>query len=253
MKGAYHFYPCPHCGERMRSGSIATHEPMCFKNPVVYERIRGVLSNDGVHGITRGRYLELSTGDKTLPSLNTLVRRIAPCWDNVLAFFKLSPPLPEACRSQCPKCGEFIAGGKMAAHQEQCQQKRAAKQRKPKPKPKPVEQPAIACNITVAEAQAVNLPLPRIAPRDAARAVNKWAGTKGYDPTWKAPTGDTQWLVVVQPGERTCLACGDTFAPGGYCILCGVCEDGAWGSEEDRPPSVATVSYLNQDEYMVQR
>lgn len=253
MKGAYHFYPCPHCGERMRSGSIATHEPVCFKNPTVYERIRGVLSSDGKHGITRGRYLELSTGDKSLPSLNTLVRRIAPCWDNILAFFKLSPPLPDACRSQCPKCGEFIAGGKLAAHQEQCQQNRAAKVRKPKPAPAPVEPPAIACTVAAPEAHAVSLPLPRITPRPAARTANKWVGTKGYDPTWQAPTGDTQWLVVVQPGERTCLECGDTFAAGGYCIRCGVRDDGAWCSEEDRPPSVLTVDYLRPDEYMVIR
>ncbi len=249
MKGAYHFYPCPHCGERMRSGSIATHEPVCFKNPVVYDRIRAVLTSDGVHGITRGRYLELSTGDKSLPSLNTLVRRIAPCWDNILAFFKLSPPLPDVCRSQCPKCGEFIAGGKMAAHQENCQQNRAAKVRKPKPKPQPAEQPAVACTVAVAEAHAVSLPLPRIIPR----AVNKWACTKGYDPNWRPPTGDTQWLVQVQPGERTCLACGDTFAPGGYCIRCGVRDDGAWCGEDDRPPSVPTVDYLRQEEYAVVR
>ncbi len=248
MKGAYHFYPCPHCGELMRSGSIATHAPVCFKNPIVHERIRGVLTVDGKHGITRGRYLELSTGDKTLPSLNTLVRRIAPCWDNILAFFKLSPPLPDACRSQCPRCGEFIAGGKMAEHQEHCQQNRAAKVRKPKPKPAPVEQPAVACVVAPPEVREVSLPLPRIVP-----TVNKWAGTKGYDPTWKAPTGDTQWLVMVQPGERTCLGCGDTFAAGTYCIRCGVRKDGAWCGEDDRPPSVPTIDYLRPDEYAVMR
>ena len=259
MKGAYHFYPCPYCGEKMRSGSIATHAPVCFKNPVMYERIREVLSNDGVHGITRGRYLVLSTGDKSLPSLNTLIRRIAPCWDNILAFFKLSPPLPDVCRSQCPKCGEFIAAGELAAHQEVCQQNRAAKLRKPKPVPQPTPTPPpaepapVACAVAAPEVHAASLPLPRITPRNAARAVNKWAGTKGYDPTWKAPTGDSQWLVRVQPGERTCLGCGDTFAAGGYCIRCGVRDDGAWCGENDRPPSVATVDYLRPDEYTVVR
>ncbi len=238
MKGAYHFYPCPHCGEKMRSGSIATHTPVCFKNPVMYERIRGVLSSDGKHGITRGRYLELSTGDKSLPSLNTLVRRIAPCWDNILAFFKLSPPLPDACRSQCPCCGEFIAAGKMAEHQEHCQQNRAAKVRKPRSKPVPP--PAPVCAVAPPEVCEVSLPLPRIVP-----TVNKWAGTKGYDPTWRAPTGDTQWLVRVQPGERTCLRCGETFAAGTYCIHCGENAIGA--------PSVATADYLRPEEYAVMR
>ncbi len=66
-----------------------------------------------------------------------------------------------------------------------------------------------------------------------------------YDPTWRRPTGDTLRLVRVQPGERTCLKCGDTFAAGGYCIHCG--EDRVGG------PSVATTDYLRPEEYMVAR
>ena len=66
-----------------------------------------------------------------------------------------------------------------------------------------------------------------------------------YDPNWCPPTGDTQWLVRVQPGEQTCLACGDTFAAGGYCIHCG--ENHVGG------PSVATAAYLRPEEYVVVR
>ena len=66
-----------------------------------------------------------------------------------------------------------------------------------------------------------------------------------YDPNWRPPTGDTLSLVRVQPGERTCLECGDTFAAGGYCIHC--------GEEHAGSPSVATVNYLRPDEYMTVR
>jgi hypothetical protein len=61
--------------------------------------------------------------------------------------------------------------------------------------------------------------------------------------TWD---GHTVWRVRVAPSERTCLRCGDTFDGGGYCIRC------AHRSESVRrnpPPSVATVSYLRDDEY----
>lgn len=241
MKGAYHFYQCPHCGESMRSGTISRHVPICFKNPVVYEHIREVCSNDGEHGITRVRYLELSTADKSLPSLNTLTRRVSPFWDNILAFFKLSPPLPDACRSQCSRCGEFIAGGKMTEHQERCQERKATHKRNPKPKHAQSVPVALAVAPVV---ESVIVPLPRIVP-----TVSKWAGLKGYDPTWKAPTGDTQWLVLVQPGERTCLACGDTFAVGSYCLRCGTRDDGTRRSKDDMPPSVPTVTYLRAEEY----
>lgn len=76
--------------------------------------------------------------------------------------------------------------------------------------------------------------------------TRKRKATNGeYDPQWVAPTGDTQCLVRLQPGERTCLACGDTFAAGGYCIHCGESHVGR--------PSVATAAYLRPEEYMVVR
>jgi len=232
----------------MRAGSIATHEPVCLKHPVIYARLRALLtSDDGTHGIARQRYAELSAADKSLPALNTLIRRSKSAhWAGVLAFFKLSPPRADVCRSQCPKCGKLVAGGQLAAHQEECQQKRTTE--RSKPKPRPAEQPAVACAAVAVEAPALSLPLPRITP-----TASKWAGTKGYDPTWKAPTGDTQWLVQVQPGERTCLACGDTFADGGYCMRCGTRDDGTRRAKGDMPPSVATAAYLHPDEYVTVR
>jgi hypothetical protein len=225
----------------MRAGTLVRHEPACIKNPVNYARIREALfSGDGVVGVTYSRYLELSAADKTLPSLNTLIRQSKSAqWGNVLAFFKLSLPSPET-------------------HQEDCQQKRATPKRakrapKPKrttPKPKPVEPTpaAVAYAIAPPAEREVSLPLPRIVP-----TVSKWAGLKGYDPTWKAPTGDTQWLVQVQPGERTCLACGETFEPGGYCMRCGTKEDGTRRAPADMPPSVATAEYLYPEEYVTVR
>jgi endogenous inhibitor of DNA gyrase (YacG/DUF329 family) len=246
MNKTYHFRPCPHCGQLLRSGSMATHEPVCVKRPEIYARLRSVLaSEDGKHGIARARYVELSKVDKSLPTLNTLIRRAqSPCWDGVLAFFKLSPPLPEACRSQCPRCGKLVAGGNMAAHQAECRPQERKPQRTPQPKskPAPAEPAPVALVVAPVQEREISLPLPRIKP---AAPASKWAGTLGYDPTWKAPTGDTQWLVMVHPGERTCLACGDTFAAGRYCIHC--------GEENAGSPSVATADYLRPAEYAVVR
>ncbi len=66
------------------------------------------------------------------------------------------------------------------------------------------------------------------------------------DHHWRKPTGDTQHLVTVQRGERTCLQCGDTFAGAyaeggarGVCVHCG------------SKRSVPTVSYLRTDEYRI--
>ena len=236
MKGTYHFRPCPHCCELMRSGTLVRHEPVCVKKPDIYTRLRSLLiADDGTLGITYKRYAELCAADKTLPSLNTLIRRTKSThWNGVLAFFKLSSPPQEVYSEQ------RTAQPKPERHK--------PKQRKPKPQPQPqpAEQPAVACAVVVAEAHEVSLPLPRIAPRVA----NKWQGLKGYDPTWKAPTGDTQWLVRVQPGERTCLGCGDTFAAGGYCLRCGTRDDGTRRAKGDMPPSVATAAYLHPDEYV---
>ena len=249
MNKTYHFRPCPHCGQLLRSGSMATHEPVCVKRPEIYARLRAVLTgDDGKHGIARARYVELSKADKSLPTLNTLIRRAqSPCWDGVLAFFKLSPPLPEACRSQCPRCGKLVAGGNMAEHQAACQEHKPKRAPKPKPKPQPTELQPVALTVAPVVEREVSLPLPRIKPT---ALVSKWAGTLGYDPTWKAPTGDTQWLVLVQPGERTCLACGDTFAVGGYCMRCGTRDDGTRRAKGDMPPSVPTASYLHPDEFV---
>jgi hypothetical protein len=129
----------------------------------------------------------------------------------------------------------------MAEHQEHCQERKATHKRKPKPKH---AQPVPVALVVAPVVESVTVPLPRIVP-----TVSKWAGLKGYDPTWKAPTGDTQWLVLVQPGERTCLACGDTFAAGGYCLRCGTRDDGTRRSKDDMPPSVPTVTYLRAEEY----
>ena len=230
MIGTYHFHPCPHCGEPMRAGTLARHEPACIRKPDNYARLRSVLTS-GEHGVTYGRYLELSKADKTLPSPNTLIRHTKSTqWDGVLAFFKL--PLPP-----------------QMAHQPQPAVKRIESETKRAPKSNP--QPAVPVALAVAPvvAQVVSLPLPRIKPAKA--PASKWAGMRGYDPTWTAPTGDTQFLVRVQPGERTCLECGDTFAAGGYCLRCGTRDDGARRGET--PPSVPTASYLRADEFVTVR
>ena len=256
MNKTYHFRPCPHCGQLLRSGSMATHEPVCVKRPEIYARLRSVLTGeDGTHGIARARYVELSKADKTLPPLNTLIRRAkSPHWDGVLAFFKLSPPLPEACRSQCTRCGKLVAGGNMAAHQAECRPQERKPKRKPQPKskPAPAEPAPVALVVAPVQEREISLPLPRIKPTPTSTA-SKWAGTLGYDPTWQAPTGDTQWLVMVHPGERTCLECGDTFAAGGYCIRCCTGEDGVRRTKSEMPASVATAGYLHPEEYAVVR
>lgn len=229
---AYHFRPCPHCGELMRAGTLVRHEPACIKNPVMYARIREALfSGNGTTGVTYSRYLKLSADDKSLPSTNTLIRQSKSAqWGGVLAFFRLSvPPQDERQMSRQPN--------RSAANRAK---------RKPKPQPAPV---ALAVAPVV---ESVTVPLPRIKPI-APPPASKWAGLKGYDPTWKAPTGDTQWLVRVHPGERTCLACGDTFAAGSYCMRCGTRADGTRLSKDAMPPSVPTEAYLHPDEYVTVR
>lgn len=54
-------------------------------------------------------------------------------------------------------------------------------------------------------------------------------------------------LVLVAPGEQTCLACGETSG-GNYCARCGK-DDGP----DQRAPMVATVSYLRPDEYRIEQ
>ena len=65
---------------------------------------------------------------------------------------------------------------------------------------------------------------------------------------WRAPTGDTQGQVIVVPGERTCLACGETFC-GQYCERCGPREPDLHTPRKAPPPSVATLGYLRAGEY----
>lgn len=83
--------------------------------------------------------------------------------------------------------------------------------------------------------------------------TRKRQGKGEYDPNWRPPTGDTQWLVQMQPGERTCLACGETFAAGSYCIRCCTSEDGVRRTRSEMPPSVPTAIYLQPEEYMMVR
>lgn len=74
-----------------------------------------------------------------------------------------------------------------------------------------------------------------------------------YDPNWRPPTADSIGRVRVQPGERTCLECGDTFADGGYCIRCCTGEDGVRRLRSEMPPSVPTAGYLHPGEFVTVR
>jgi len=66
---------------------------------------------------------------------------------------------------------------------------------------------------------------------------------------WLAPTGDTQSLVIVAAGERTCLACGDTFC-GSFCERCGLRDPGSpHAPRRTQTPSVPTLSYLRAGEW----
>ncbi len=63
-----------------------------------------------------------------------------------------------------------------------------------------------------------------------------------------------QRLITVTPGERTCLACGETFPAGWHCPRCAseeIDEDDNKnaGVKRQRPPSVETVSYLRPEEF----
>lgn len=64
-------------------------------------------------------------------------------------------------------------------------------------------------------------------------------------------SGHTVRFVKVAPGEKTCLARGDTF-PGDYwCVRCGLNDDGT--RRDPPPPSVPTVDYLDPTEYELVR
>jgi len=59
--------------------------------------------------------------------------------------------------------------------------------------------------------------------------------------------GHIWWRVRVAPGERTCYQCGETFPEGDRCALCGYGDDGQ--HRHNPPPSVPTISYLNEGEW----
>ena len=59
--------------------------------------------------------------------------------------------------------------------------------------------------------------------------------------------GHIVWRIRVAPGERTCLACGETFPDGDRCAQCGYGDDGAL--RNNPPPSVPTTSYLREGEW----
>ena len=89
-------------------------------------------------------------------------------------------------------------------------------------------------------------PLPRIEARSS-RTRSRPARRYG-------PTADDWefYLVRVQKGERTCLACGETFSAGRFCDRCGLPEPGEHGGKgrlERLPPSMPTESYLRPEEY----
>ena len=59
--------------------------------------------------------------------------------------------------------------------------------------------------------------------------------------------GFTVWRIRVAPGERTCLACGETFTEGDRCPIC--CTDEQGNARKVQPPSVPTISYLREGEW----
>jgi hypothetical protein len=82
------------------------------------------------------------------------------------------------------------------------------------------------------------------------------AATRRRTPTpgdWTPPTGDTQWLVSVVPGEMTCLGCGETFAASSICTRCHTADEETGKRPQQAPPAVPTVSYLREEEYKIQR
>ena len=53
--------------------------------------------------------------------------------------------------------------------------------------------------------------------------------------------------IRVIPNERTCCRCGETFAEGSRCVLCGTDDKGT--ILKVQPPSVPTISYLREGEW----
>ncbi len=59
--------------------------------------------------------------------------------------------------------------------------------------------------------------------------------------------GNLVRLVVVAPGEMTCLCCGETSG-GDYCVRCGASRSGT-----GRTMMVETTSYLHPDEFRMEQ
>lgn len=60
--------------------------------------------------------------------------------------------------------------------------------------------------------------------------------------------GNLVRLVVVAPGEMTCLRCGETSG-GCYCVRCGAKRSSGMG----RTMMVETTSYLHPEEFRIQQ
>jgi RNA polymerase sigma-70 factor (ECF subfamily) len=172
----------------MRAGSLKRHAPICIKNPTAFARYCEVLASapGSKQGITCGHYVQLSTADKTLPTVITL-RRLAGSarWEGVLAVFGLEPPAAEQQRSQCAHCGKFVGAASMAGHLQECK----ALQPKAPPPPKPPRKPM---NVLVPRKQRT-VPPPQTCPQCGVQRINMERHVCPEDPAVVA------WLTRVLP------------------------------------------------------
>ncbi len=85
---------------------------------------------------------------------------------------------------------------------------------------------------------------PEAAAAAAARTAQKARDEALRFTEWRKPTGHTQELIKVGPGELTCLRCGETYGNAtpvtGAATFCWRC-----GGKQ----GVLTVAYLHPDEY----
>lgn len=187
--------PCPHCGNAMRAGSLKRHEPLCVKNPATFARYHDVLTAapGSNRGITCGRYVELSTADKSLPMVITLRRLTGKKnWDDVLAVFGLRPPLKEQQRSQCPHCGVFVAAANMEAHKGTCK----ALQPKAEPPPKLPKERKVYTFKPETQRKPRTKPEPQICPHCNAQRLDMSKHICPEDPAVVA------WLEQVLPDPQ---------------------------------------------------
>lgn len=56
-------------------------------------------------------------------------------------------------------------------------------------------------------------------------------------------------VIKVNPNELTCTGCGETFPTGTNCPRCALDDKGQ--PTRRRPPTVATISYLRPEEYVL--